>query len=259
MIGSLFLSNSVIGQEWIETQKVELSSSPISFSVDTEDNIYLGFENGSLVKFSSDGEELSRFSLPNQSSLTLVEAQNNRKVFFFQKDIQQITILDRFSTQPKQYGLSDFGIDFGSSVCPSPDGLIWVAENNPPRLKKIDMLRKIVVHEVQHNLGDSILFMKTIQNLLFIVDENGLQILDQYGNLLSSINCSISYIQYSKNEIIATHSEGFVRIDPYGSKVIGDIRLSAREIKSVIKLTNKYAVVRSNTLSFYTLTQSQKE
>lgn len=251
LICSLFIASSTAAQEWIETAQLPLKATPISFSIDTEDNIYLGFENGSLRKFSASGEELPRFSLPNQSALTLIEAQNNRKIFIFQRDIQQITILDRFSAQPKQYLLENFGLSFASQVCPAQDGSIWAVENNPPRLKKIDVLRNVIIHEIQHQLGDSIHFMKTERNLLLISDENGLQTFDQFGNSLSQQAIDLSYFHFSNSEVVGSTPSGFVRIDPYNSIIQEKTHLPTTEIRSVIKLKDNYAVVTKKSLSFF--------
>lgn len=259
LISSISLPYHSDGQEVREIKKIKLSQNPISFSVDTEENIYLGFENGTMSKFSPKGDAMPSFSLPNQSSITLIEAQNNRKLFFFQRDIQQFTILDRFSAQPRQYQLSDFQLDFVSSACPAPDGAVWVIENNPSRLKKIDMLRKSVVHEVQYNFGDSVFFMKTINNLLLIVDEEGLLVFDQFGNFLSSLPIRTRYIQVVENEVIASHDGGFVRIDPYAPEILEKVKLPVNEIKSVIKLKQKYVVIHSKSLSFVALTKTEKK
>ncbi len=260
LISSILCPFLASGQEWIQFEQKEFNHVISSVSIDTEDNTYIGFENGSLQKFSNKGVELLVFSLPNQSAITLVEAQNNRKIFLFYKDIQQITILDRFSATPKHYLLRDFDIYFASSACPTPDGSsIWVVENNPQRLRKIDLLQKTVIHEVQHTLGDSINFMRTYQNLLLVANENGMHILDQFGNLTLSVKLgNTKYLQIWESQIIATSNNGFITIDPYQEKIMEFSETVFRNKKTILKLNNEYVVIGPRSLIFYTLTQHKK-
>ena len=135
-----------------------------------------------MLKFNAEGVQISNYSLPNQSAITLIEAQNSLKTFLFYFDNQQIITLDRFNTIPKIYDLSDYEVNLGLSACPSPDENFWVIENNPMRIKKIDPLRKTTILEVQTNLGDSIRFMRAYKNLLIVLSEQALHVFDQFGS-----------------------------------------------------------------------------
>lgn len=248
-----FLLGYVQGQEkWTEIDRKQFSQPITSFSIDTEQSIYLGFLDGKLRKFDKNGKELPSFSLPNQSSISLIEAQNNRKVFLFQKDIQKITILDRFTTIPQQYDLQDFDIEYATSACPAPDGSVWTVENNPQVLKRIDLLRNTLVHEVQHSLGDSIFFMRANKNLLFILDENGLQTLDQYGN---KSNLAIlerpTYLQTSFKEILVSHNKGLSKINTFNASIQEEMPSPPGAVQGILVLTGKYAIIRERSYSFY--------
>lgn len=260
MIISSFAPWIAQGQELTQIRQTQLSQPPTAYSFDTQYNIFLGFINGTLQKIPSIGNSTPKpFSLPNQSSITLVEAQNNRKIFLFYRDIQQILILDRFSTVPKKYDVLTYGIDFAESACISPDGTFWIAENNPQRLKKIDPLRNSIIHEVQHNLGDSIAIMRTFGNLLLIADENGLQILDQFGNLNGTIKLkAISYFQILNNLIYVTYPKGLVKIDPYKSTIIEELDNDVfQNKKAILKLNNEFAVIDDEKISYFSITNQK--
>ncbi|MEP5610771.1 MAG: hypothetical protein ABJP45_00915 [Cyclobacteriaceae bacterium] len=253
LIISVFLPHFSSGQEMVEKWRETLKRTPTAYSIDSENNSYLGFENGSLQKFSSKGSEVLSFSFPNQSSITQIEAQNNRKIFLFYRDIQQIVLLDRFSTVPRRYGLLDFGINFAESACINPDGTFWLAENNPRTLKKIDLLRNSVIHIVQHKLGDSISIMRTFGNSLLVASENGLHVLDQFGNLNGTIKLAgITYLQSTKNQVLVTYSNGLVRIDPFKIEIIEKVNSKEfADSKAVMKFGRDFFVVGDKRIALY--------
>lgn len=249
---SLFLVPFLaLGQEWKKAETLSIKMNPTAYSVDIQGNFYLGFEDGRLTKYDSDGKEMQTFSLSNQSSISLIEAQNNLKLFVFNFDNQKVTFLDRFSSLPKTYQLSDYDIELGMMVCPTPDGNIWVAENNPRRLRKIDLLRKSTLLEVQTSLGDSIKFMRTHQNLLIIADENGVHVFDQFGTLEHSIGVpEVAFFQMIGDKLLFISLETTYLYDPFNGKV--DLKSSSPESagRILIKLKEKYLFI-GNSISLY--------
>ncbi|MEM6830602.1 MAG: hypothetical protein AAF551_08785 [Bacteroidota bacterium] len=225
---SYFIPFPSESQEWKSEWTIALDQIPSAYSIDTDESIFLGFPDGSLEKYSKSGESSPVYSIPNQSSVTLIEAQNNRKIFLFYRDIQQITILDRFSSLPKNYLLSDFGIYLANMACPAPDGSFWTIENNPPRLKKIDPLRKSTLLEIQHALHDSIHFMRAYQNLLLIATSDGVQVFDQFGSFIASLDFGkTTYLQAFNKSLVAKTSNALIRFDP--SRLITLEWVSAKE------------------------------
>ncbi|MEP1097058.1 MAG: hypothetical protein ABJG78_18210 [Cyclobacteriaceae bacterium] len=257
---STFLPLISNGQEMVEKWQEKFQRPPTAYSIDSENNSYLGFENGSLQKFSSKGSEILSFSFPNQSSITQIEAQNNRKVFLFYRDIQQIVLLDRFSAVPKKYGLLDFGINYAESACINPDGTFWLAENNPRLLRKIDLLRNSVIHEVQHELGDNISIMRAFGNSLLVASENGLHVLDQFGNLNGTIKLDgITYLQSTNDEVLVTYAEGLVRIDPFKIEIIEEVTSEEfANSKAIMKFGSEYFVIDDQRIALYSLANQKK-
>lgn len=207
---------SSLGQEAVpDSITVEFSNRITSFSADTQSNIFLGFANGSIKKLSSKGEVLDNYSLPNQSPITFIEALNNRKLFLFQRDLQQITVLDRFSSVPTIYRLTDFGLDFIQHTCPVVDGSFWTMENNPSMLKKINPLTNQVLLEVQPQLTDSILHFRSYQNLLYALTRSHLFTFDQFGSEIRSKEIlGGSFIQIWKNKLVISETNGYTILEP---------------------------------------------
>jgi hypothetical protein len=249
---SIFLMPFLVcGQEWTKLETLNIKMNPTAYSVDIQGNFYLGFEDGRLTKYNGDGEELQTFSLSNQSSISLIEAQNNLKLFIFNFDNQKISYLDRLSSIPKSYPLSDYSTDLVMIACPTPDGNLWVAENNPRRLKRIDLLRKNTLFEVQTSLGDSIKFMRTYQNLLIIADEKGIQVFDQFGIKEHSLIISgITFFQLVGDKLLFSASNTAYLYDPFNGVVDKKFALPEVDTKVIIRLKEKYLLIGAD-ISFY--------
>jgi hypothetical protein len=162
--------------------------------------------------------------------------------------------LDRFTSIPRKYDIQEFGIQYGKATCFSPDGTFWIAEINPQRLKKYDPLRNIVIHEVQHNLGDSISKMRTFGSLLLIANEKGLHILDQFGNLNGTVHLKgVSYFQIINNLVLVTHQNGFTSIDPFRIEVLESNQSDTFLDKlAIMKLDDEFVTISEYQISFYT-------
>ncbi|WP_349564742.1 hypothetical protein [Ekhidna sp. MALMAid0563] len=241
-------------QSWEKIKQVQIAKSPISYSVDYQGNFYLGFSDGGLIKYNSEGDLLENFSLSNASSITLIDVQNNLKPFLFYFDNQQITILDRFSTVPKNYPLSDLGVQLGMMACPAPDGDFWIVENNPQRLKKINPARKNLILEVQVNIGDSLQRMQAYQNLLFVAHSNGLHTFDQYGGKLYSIALDdLISMQLSQGKLMLFSSKKILQINPINGKILNELATPTSSPDGILKIGNHFLVINERTLTFFNL------
>jgi len=248
---SFFCSNVLFCQEWKLEREIQLPANPTAYSVDIKNNFYLGFDDGTMLKFDSKGNQLLNYSLPNQSSITLIEAQNALKTFLFCFDNQQIITLDRFNTVPKIYNLADYETNLGLSACPSPDENFWIIENNPMRIKKIDPLRQVTILEVQVNLGDSIRFMKAHKNLLLILSENGLHIFDLFGSKISHIEVDASYFQVKDNTILLVSEESLLTIDPFQGTIEKEQNIPLENTLVILRTGNYYLFSNKNNLFIY--------
>ncbi|WP_421763165.1 hypothetical protein [Ekhidna sp.] len=240
----------VEAQDWQHVKTIALKKSVTAYASDYKGDFYLGFADGGFTKYDGNGNLLENFSLSNTSSITLIDVQNNLRPFLFYFDIQQITILDRFSAVPKNYHLADFGIQLGMMACPAPDGDIWVVENNPQRLKKISALRKNTVLEVQIHLGDSVNKMQAYQNLLFISHTNGLHMLDQFGGKIYSFDWTgILDFQLIGNKVLVFSKKKAIMLNFKGEveKEFSKPELS----EGSLKLQERFLFFEGKTFSLY--------
>ena len=241
-------------QSWERIKEIKLAKTPTSYSADYQGNFYLGFSDGGLTKFNSQGDLLENFSLSNTSAITLIDVQNNLKPFLFYFDNQQITILDRFSTVPKNYPLSDLGIQLGMMACPAPDGDFWIAENNPQRLKKVNPGRKSLILEVQVKLGDSLQKMQAYQNLLIIAHRNGIHTFDQYGGKLYSIFLDdLLTMQLFQGQLFLYSTKKVLQINPISGKVLIEHSTPSYSLDGMLKIGDQYLIIDERTLTFYNL------
>lgn len=247
-----FLALNTSAQEWDLTATKNINQQPVSQAVDFQGNIYLGFADGRLSKYGPDGEFLQNFSLSNNSAISLIDAQNNLKPFLFYFDNQTITILDRFSTIPKIYHLADFGVEFGMMACPAPDGDIWVIENNPQRLNKVNLLRKSTVIEAQISLGNTIRMMQAYQNFLFVGDEKGIHFFDQFGGFVRSIEIEdlLNFHIKDGNLVVFTRKE-MLSFSLSKSTVQNKINLPDLPFQAAFKMEEGYLFVENKRLSFF--------
>lgn len=230
LLTSLLLCIGAVQAQKQDPAKV-LPGMPTAFDADASGDFYLGFAGGQLIKHSRSGQQLEIFSLPNNSAINAIDAQNRLKPFLFQFDIQQITVLDRFSTVPKTYSLSDFGVNLATMACPAPDGDFWILENNPQRLIKYNPLRKAVMLEIQPSLGDSITRMKAYQNVLLIADPGALHLFDVFGTGIRSMDIPhIVNIQMVKNEAIIYTTDSVYTVDPFKGEKVSSIPLPASNV-----------------------------
>ncbi|NQZ74782.1 MAG: hypothetical protein HRT61_01515 [Ekhidna sp.] len=239
----LIFGNFAISQT--PTKKNQLQKTVAAYSVDNNDNFYLGFTDGSLTKYDEVGNLLENYALPNKSSITLIDVQNTLRPFLFYFDNQQVVILDRFSSVPKIYHLRDLNIQFGMLACPAPDGDLWIIENNPQRLKKINPQRMVLVLELQMNLGDSLTKMQAYQNLLLISNRKQLIALDQFGGELYRISLpGINSFQIRNQELLVTTERELITLD-----LLSGSKIHAKSINKgsiAFKLSNSLGVIEEN-------------
>lgn len=247
----LLLPGFTFSQEWNKLKTLNIPIRPTAYSTDIQGSFYLGFSDGRLTKYDSEGEELQTHSISNQAPISLIEAQNNLKLFIFNFDNQKITFLDRFSTTPRTYPLIDFGISLGMMICPAPDGNFWIAQNNPRRLIKFDFQRKEILFDVQTSIGDSIKFMRVYQNILIVSDEGGIHVYDQFGTKKHSLSVTgVNYFQVVKDRILFSSLNECVIYNPFKGEIEDRFSLPSLTTKAIIKLKENYLVI-DETLSIY--------
>ena len=240
-----------VSQAWEKEKELKLRAHLTAYSVDIQSNFYLGFSDGSLVKYNKSADKLENFSVPNQSSISSIDVQNNLRPFLFYYDIQRITILDRFSTIPKDYPISAFDVQIVVMACPAPDGDFWVIENNPMRIKKINPLRKNTLLEAQVFLGDSIRKIQAYQNILIVGDENGIHTYDQFGSLIYEFECQgLTSFQVKDRELLVFSKDSSIELDLFKGQVLS-IKKLPEISEGAMRLREKLVLMKADSVLIY--------
>jgi len=251
----IILSYPIVGfTQWLLVKEVKLERTPSAYSTDHEGNIYIGYRDGSLVKYDALGHELLNFSLSNLSTISLIEPQFQLKTFLFYFDNQTITILDRFNAVPKNYLIRDLTAGIVSMACPAPDGSFWLVENNPSVLKRIDPNRLSPILEVQPFLGKDIQFMKVVQNILLIVDEHGIHAFDQFGGSIYQLRWKLKDVRISSNKIYCLHDAKLKTLDLLSGKLLEEIKPPNIAIDGLVNTDPYWTFLEGKKLLFFKLT-----
>lgn len=252
LLFSIFLSLPVIlVAQWELTSKIDLPQAPSSYATDVGGNLYIGYPDGSLVKYNLQGEELLNFSLSNQSPISLIEPQFQLKTFLFYFDNQVITILDRFNALPKHYPVREYTNNIVSMACPAPDGTFWMVENNPSVLKRVDPIRLSTILETQPSLGSEIRQMKAYQNFLLILDEVGLHLFDQFGSQIFEINRDISSFVIKNDHLLCLSDAEVMEIDLSEGRVIATRKAPQQAVDAYLPNGNTSFFFQGSTLFIY--------
>ena len=189
-IVSLSLLNPIIsnGQNWSEVWSYELESSVSSFDFDQSSFLYVGQENGSILKIGTDGEVVASFEPPNQRSITAVSASNPLSVLLFYLDTQEYIYLDRFLSNPVSYSLAEISNDYVWLLANAEDENLWLLERNPNQIRKWnEQLRKTIFSlPIQNGFLDNITYFRSRKGNFYLLNaENEVWVLDYFGNISS--------------------------------------------------------------------------
>ena len=247
---AISLSFNCLGQ-WHLSNTIELPKTLAVFATDSQHNLYVGFQDGSLVKYDASGKEVLNFALSNQSPITLVDPQFQLKTFLFYFDNQLITILDRFKGVPKNYPINEFTNGIVSMACPAPDGSFWMVENNPVLLKKINPNSKQVILETQPDLGSEIRCMRTHQNILLVLSESHLHIFDQFGGLLTRFEVVSHHFSIDEDVVRLVNGNKIMDIDPFKGRIIEEVESLVEDPTFYALLDSRQIYVKGNQLFLY--------
>lgn len=247
----VFSSSLLTNAQWKLVKELSLAKTPHISASSQNGGFYIGYSDGSLVKYDSNGSELLNYSLPNSSPITLIEPQFQLKTFLFYYDNQQITILDRFNALPKTYDMRAFADGIISLVCPAPDGTFWLVQNNPQLLKRVNPNRDVTIVETLPNLEGDVNYLKAYQNMLLIADDAGFKIFDQFGNLNYQKNDEILDIMVTNSTIWYVSTTSLIEMDAFSSEKISEKKLPMQKPEGFIFAKPYYVFIKNRKLLFY--------
>ncbi|MEM7103196.1 MAG: hypothetical protein AAF502_08710 [Bacteroidota bacterium] len=160
---------------------------------DVLQNIYAVDEDGELIKFSPEGEELYRFNEFTLGMPTLIDATNPFKVLLYYPEFQTVVTLDNTLSKTGSFDLFDLDFDIIEALCFSNDGNIWLYDPISFKVKKIDNSARTLLSSSDLSLVlESALepsFLLERENWLFVNDpESGILVFDVYGEYSKTLD-----------------------------------------------------------------------
>ena len=252
----LQLSTGCLAQEWTLVKTITLKNEITAQSVDTDGKIYIGTTAGDMLRYDQDGNETEVYSAIGNFPVTLISAWNRFKVFLYYKSPQQFIFLDRFSTTPITYSLSDYQRNLVTLCAPGIDNSVWVlsADYNELRKYNIQNSNVLLSNPLQINLSNAS-YMQAYQNLVLISDsQQGIHLFDQYGNLqMSHTEKGVSYFQVVNEQLVFLAGEWITSIDVFRPGSITKTKAPREGFSNVLKWGDRYYFISKNQVLIYQL------
>ena len=252
----LFLSLSLYSsaQEWQLIDTLIVNEKLTSYSIDNQNQIYLGTSSGNLHRFSQDGQESEFYSAIANFPVTSIAAWNRLKVFLFYRNPQEFYYLDRFNTFSNSYDLSEYSDELANECTPGIDNSLWILSSSFNELRKYNLQTKQLIFANPLSVDmENVTHMRAFQNLVIISDkEEGMYFFDQFGNLLTQIELAgIDHFQIQSGKVIFLCEEGVVTIDPFQPNSYETIKAPEGAFKGLLKSDTTYFLIRSGDVLVY--------
>ena len=220
-IVSLTFTILVSAQEWEVIDTISLNERISTYSIDNQNQLYLGTTSGNLFRYDETGDQSEFYSAIANFKLTSVEAWNRMKVFLFYRNPQEYYFLDRFNTLSNSYDISDYSAELVYKCTPGIDNSLWVLTSSYNELRKYNLQTKQLLFANPLDIDvKNITHIRAYRNLLLISDrEAGLYIFDQFGNLLTELPyTNIDHFQIKSGRLLFKCAEGVVSLDPFNPR-----------------------------------------
>lgn len=161
-------------------------------STDEIGNIYIVFEDNSLVQYNDRGDSLTNFRNIQNGVLAHIDTRNPLKLLLFYPDFSKIIILDRMLSLKNEIDLRQLNIFRVGAVGMAMDGNIWVYDLNNVQLLKIDEnLNKINksddLRSAIQSFPDPISLEEQDRKVYLLDSLKGIYVFDQFANFLNNI------------------------------------------------------------------------
>lgn len=188
LISLLFLSfvvNPYFPKKW------EIPQSSTLIAVDSLGKLYQVNEK-SVIKYSSEGKEITRYSLYNTGSISSIDTRNALQTLLFFKDQQEIVLLDNMLGESRKIQLTDY-FDWIDLACFSNrDNAFWFYSISAQSLiktnKELEVLKKLdnISQLLNTDLNPTQLFER--EEKVYLLDpKHGVFVFDIFGNYTKKI------------------------------------------------------------------------
>ncbi len=200
---SLFLETKA--QALLKTIAVENVQ---SFTTDEMGNVFIAKSDGSISKFSRDGDSLANYRIIKNGYIQYLDASNPLELLILQPQYNRLTLLDRMMSLKAELDLGKLNLYQLSACCPSADGQYWLYDNINQCLLKIDkQLNKVLKSNdlrIEQGLSLNPTHVEERGERVVLTDpEQGVFIFDRYGSLLQVLSIyEIAQFQLLENWLV---------------------------------------------------------
>lgn len=189
---SIAISYFAQSQEVLPQPILEIHQSAKFFEVDQLNQIYIVTPQDQLIKYDVTGKQLFDFSDQTLGDLTHIDVTDPFNVLLYYADYQNIVLLDRTLSIPRQLSLLDLDLVNVNAVGLSRDNHIWVYDNNVFRLKKYNAQGQLLAQSADLSLLLNTtlnpIHLKEVDGQVYLNDPAvGLILFDLFGQYISTI------------------------------------------------------------------------
>ena len=213
---------------------------------------YYIIDNDNLVKYNNEGHVLYNYSNKLLGSIDQVDVSNPLRPLLFYKDQGLIIVLDNTLSQQKNpISLNELGLYQTSCIANSNfDNGIWLYDVDVNEIIKIDHLSQIIYRSgnlsvLIPNMEFPILFLKEKNRKLYVVTQNKIFVLDQFGSLLRIIELSANKgLIVNEKNIITYDGNAIYQYDILDFKI--DTLFKTNDYFKIMNLQNKIVGISSD-------------
>lgn len=163
-----------------------------SMSTDEIGNIYIVYEDNSLVQYNERGDSLTNFRNIQNGVLAHIDTRNPLKLLLFYPDFSKIIILDRMLSLKNEVDLRPLNIYRVGAAGLSMDGNIWVYDLNNVQLLKIDDNLNIInksddLRSAIQSFPEPVSLEEQDRKVYLLDTAKGIYVFDQFANFLNNI------------------------------------------------------------------------
>ncbi len=169
---------------------------PISTPADITHNpigqFFILSEDGNIIKYSLEGEELARYYATTTEQISDIEAGSSFRLFAFYRESQAYQYFDRMLTPSPLYPLPQQDLGYVSQATPSADNSLWLWDASHLHLKKykpaLDQFLTDTPAQYYLDTAHQISQLHEYQNQVYVGDKHHeVMIFDRLGNYIQKL------------------------------------------------------------------------
>jgi len=215
-------------------------------------------EKNEVIKYSSEGKEIFRFTNNTLGELTHIDVTNPFTLLLYYPDFMTIYTLDRTMNKSGEFSLFDLNLTNVETVGMSNNNNVWIYDNVFYKIKKInrngEILRESENLRNQLDINLQPNFILERENWLYVNDsELGILVFDIYGQYVKKLDVkNLSSFQVIDNQIIYQEKNELksFHLQSLQTKII-DLPEGVKTEDQIIIQKNRLFIKKENQVEIY--------